>query len=96
MSGECDKCGEHCLECSCTTDFGCVFRMPFGKRLNIRASSPIPEDTAHHESIKDVVYNIYWCDEILPWNTKTRAEAFSIALGCQWGAQKMVERFMNV
>jgi len=49
MSGECDKCGEHTLECTCTTlqGFG-----PFGEMLPVKWAS-VRGREAHERLIKD-------------------------------------------
>lgn len=68
------------------------FRMPMGGNLEVHPSSPIDEDVGLEEKIDGVVYTIIWDGVRLPWCTHTRAEAYSIAMGCQWGAMEQFKK----
>lgn len=95
MSGDCDICGEHCLDCVCDkeTPVGFLFAMPLGGTMEIRSSKPIDDlNVDHDEEIEGIVYNIFWNGEALPWCTKTKLQAAAIAFGCQWGAQEMEKK----
>ena len=96
MSGECDKCGEHKLECTCeeeSTQIGFAFAMPGGERLEVRSSKPIDIlNIDPDEEIDDVYYQIFWNDVALPWTTVTKLQATAVALGCQWGAFETAKR----
>lgn len=98
MSGECEDCGKHTLECNCETNLqvGFKFRMPCGESLEIRSSKPI--NGLDHEIDKEIigiVFLIFWNGKSLPWSTSTQVEAMSIALGCQYGANEVYKKYMS-
>ncbi len=69
------------------------FAMPYNTSLEIRPSLPLTYDEEEEigidEEREDLVWNVYWGDKMLPWSSKTRNQAYTIALGCQWGAHEM-------
>jgi len=70
-----------------------LFTMPMGGRLEIRPSEPIDElEIGVDEEVDGIIYDIYWDEIKLPWCTKTRAQAYAIALGCQWGAMEQFKK----
>ena len=70
-----------------------LFSMPMGGRLEIRPSKEIDElEVGVDEEVDGIVYNIYWDGVALPWCTHTRAQAYAIALGCQWGAMEQAKK----
>jgi hypothetical protein len=97
MSGECDECGEHCLDCMCNksnqNQVGMLFAMPFGQTLEIRSSQLIIDvDIDMCEEIDGITYSIYWNGERLPWCANTLLSATAIAMGCQYGAQQIMKK----
>ena len=93
MSNSCEFCGQHVVDCCCTTKSSLGFTMPCGGTLEIHSSKPIDQmETACDEEIEGVVFNVFWDGEMLPWCTKTRLQAMAIALGCQWGANEMIKK----
>ncbi len=62
MSGDCDKCGEHALECKC--GLNTVNSIPISSKINLGIVGYIPygfrlhEDGMHLEADKDEQYNL--------------------------------------
>ena len=95
MSGECDKCGEHTLECSCNTEkqVGFLFQMPCGEVMKIRSSKPIDYlEIPFDEEIEGITYQIHWSGLTLPWGANTLLHANIFALGVQCGAKEMYKK----
>lgn len=64
--------------------------------MEMRPSEPIDEsEVGMDEEIEGIVYQIFWNNNPLPWCTKTRLQAGAIALGCQWGAQRIFEEILK-
>ncbi len=91
MSGECEICHEHTLDCVCEreTRVGLIFSMPYETKMEIRSSKTIDENIASDEEVEGIVYHIFWDGTYLPWCTNTLLQATAIAFGCQWGAYEM-------
>lgn len=98
MSGECDFCGEHVLDCECDEEkrVGLLFSMPNGKTMEIRSSSEVNENIGSDEKVEGIVYKIYWDSISLPWCTETLLQATAIAFGCQWGAEQMWKKLNSL
>lgn len=69
------------------------FSMPYEQLLEIRPSRDIDDIEDPNVEIEGVTWHIFWGNEEMPFHTKTKAHAISIALGCQWGALGMKERY---
>lgn len=78
------------------TPIGFLLSMPIGEDLEIKSSRQLDEDVGIDEVIEDVVYTIYWNGHPLPWCASTQLQAFSIAFGCQYGAQEMMRKLGNI
>lgn len=69
------------------------FTMPFGDVIEIIPSRELSLDenfeVGFDEEVTDLVWTIVFNNSTLPWSTKTKAQAYAIALGCQWGAYEM-------
>ena len=94
MSGECERCGNHIIECICLFEFrhqvGTQFKMPFGGSLEIRSSEYIEKDFVNlDEVIEGITYRIYWNDNFMPVTAPNRMTAYAMALGCQWAAHQV-------
>ncbi len=74
---------------------GFKFSMPCNEVIEIRSSEPIPEEIELDEQYDNAFYTIWWGDISLPWCTRTKQEAISMALGAQWAAKKMYEKMKS-
>lgn len=94
MSGECESCGEHDVDCKCEQKSIYVslkFQMPYNGTLEIIASEPVNEfEIGAEEVIKGITYSLCWNGKYLPWCTKTKSEAIAMAFACQYGAQEVL------
>ena len=68
-----------------------IFKMPYGYTVKIECSDPTL-DLASHEEMDGVFYQVVWGKEKMPWVCNTRNQAYSLALGVQWGAYRMMEK----
>ncbi len=78
-----------------TNEYGICFQftMPLNETLKIISSKPIDEfEIAIDQEVEGIEYLILWNDELLPYGMKTRLQALSVALGCQWGASETFKR----
>lgn len=69
--------------------------MPFLQTLEVRPSRELTLDEEFEmdptEEFDGVEWNIFWGDNPLPWSTRTKTQAYAIALGCQWGAYEVLK-----
>ena len=94
MSGSCEKCGEHAVDCECeqkSIHISLAFQMPNNGKLEIIASEPINEfEVGSKEVVEGITYSLRWNGKYLPWCTQSRFEAISMAMACQYGAQEVL------
>lgn len=77
---------------------GFKFKMPLDTTMEIHSSKEIDDDIGVDKEIDDVVYTIHWEGITMPWCANTYQTAMAMAVGCQWGAEKMLDRvslFLN-
>lgn len=68
-----------------------LFTMPYGEPLKIQCSEP-DLDISSDQEIDGVFYQIVWGGTKMPWLCNTRNQAYSLCLGVQWGAYRMMEK----
>jgi hypothetical protein len=71
-----------------------LFKMPYGKSLEIRPSKVLDEDLPEigiDEEIKGLHWIVYLGDEASPLCFETRQRAYCYALGAQWGAYQVYD-----
>jgi hypothetical protein len=77
---------------------GFKFSMPYGRLMEIyRCSDEDFEDSEieRDEKIAGIHYIIKWNGTLLPWCTDTELEAMAIAMGCQFGAEQVLDYRCN-
>ena len=83
MSGECDHCGEHCLECKCMYDDIKVWAQMFFDDGSVTEGIRIPAD------LFDQDHSVMLSIAIRLLNTVNRNEGLLVA----WGAGEMFSRY---
>lgn len=65
------------------------FKMPNGQDLTVECNEP-DIDAEIDQEVEGVIYYLKWGKQRMRFTCKTRAHAYALALGAQWGAKTMV------
>lgn len=70
--------------------------MPYQEYLEIVPSKDIQGiDVGYDEEVEGLEWFVFWNELKLPWAMKTECQAYAIALGCQFGATKMMTKMFD-